>query len=59
MGTNENEWQGALSAIDLSAIEALKKLKQEHDQISERLKSMEAMRLSTLLCAANIQASQI
>ena len=44
MGTNENEWQGALSAIDLSAIEALKKLKQEHDQISERLKSMEAMK---------------
>ena len=44
MGTNENEWQGALSAIDLSAIEALKKLKQEHDQLSERLKSMEAMK---------------
>lgn len=44
MGTNENEWQGALSAIDLSAIESLKKLKQEHDQVSERLKSMEAMK---------------
>ncbi len=44
MGTNENEWQGALSAIDLSAIEALKKLKQEHDQLSERLRSMEAMK---------------
>ncbi|MCE7949491.1 MAG: FHA domain-containing protein [Xanthomonadales bacterium PRO7] len=44
MGTNENEWQGALSAIDLAAIEALKKLKQEHDQVSERLKSMETMK---------------
>jgi hypothetical protein len=44
MGTNENEWQGALSAIDLSAIESLKKLKQENDQLSERLKSMEAMK---------------
>lgn len=44
MGTNENEWQGALSAIDLSAIESLKKLKQEHDQVSDRLKSMEAMK---------------
>lgn len=44
MGTNENEWQGALSAIDLSAIDALKKLKQEHDQVTERLKSMEAMK---------------
>ena len=44
MGTNENEWQGALSAIDLSAIEALKKLKLENDQLSERLKSMEAMK---------------
>ena len=44
MGTNENEWQGALSAIDLSAIEALKKLKQERDQLAERLKSMEAVK---------------
>ncbi|MBU6199211.1 MAG: FHA domain-containing protein [Xanthomonadaceae bacterium] len=44
MGTNENEWQGALSAIDLSAIESLKKLKQENDQLGERLKSMEAMK---------------
>ena len=44
MGTNENEWQGALSAIDLSAIESLKKLKLENDQLSERLKSMEAMK---------------
>ncbi len=44
MGTNENEWQGALSAIDLSAIESLKKLKQENDQLGERLKAMEAMK---------------
>ncbi|MBS0556175.1 MAG: FHA domain-containing protein [Proteobacteria bacterium] len=44
MATNENEWQGALSAIDLSAIESLKTLKQEHDQLSERLKSMAAMK---------------
>lgn len=44
MSTNENEWQGALSAIDLSAIDSLKKLKQEHDQVTERLKSMEAMK---------------
>ena len=42
MGTSENnEWQAALSAIDLSAIDALKTLKAEQDVLDERLKTME------------------
>ena len=40
----ENQWQGALAAIDLSAIESLKTLKHEQDVLDERLKSMEAMK---------------
>jgi len=40
----DNQWQSALSAIDLSAIESLKTLKQEQDVLDERLKSMEAMK---------------
>ena len=45
MGSPEdNQWQGALSAIDLSAIESLKTLKQEQDVLDERLKSMENMK---------------
>ena len=44
MATEDNQWQGALSAIDLSAIESLKALKQEQDVLDERLKSMEAMK---------------
>jgi hypothetical protein len=40
----DNEWQSALSAIDLSAIEALKMLKQERDQLDGRLQSMDGMK---------------
>ncbi|MGH8041127.1 MAG: FHA domain-containing protein [Rudaea sp.] len=46
MGTTENEWQGALAAIDLSAIDSLKTLKQERDQLGERLTSMDSMKAS-------------
>jgi hypothetical protein len=37
----ENSWQAALAAIDLSSIDALKTLKQEHDQIDSRVRAME------------------
>lgn len=40
----DNQWQAALAAIDLSAIESLKTLKQEQDVLDERLKSMDAMK---------------
>lgn len=40
----ESQWQSALNAIDLSAIEKLKKLKHEQDVLDERLKSMDAMK---------------
>ena len=40
----DNQWQAALAAIDLSAIESLKALKQEQDVLDERLQSMEAMK---------------
>jgi hypothetical protein len=42
--SEDNQWQSALSAIDLSAIESLKTLKQEQDVLDERLKSMESMK---------------
>jgi hypothetical protein len=42
--SEEGQWQSELGAIDLSSIEALKKLKQERDVLDERLKSMEAMK---------------
>ena len=44
MATKENEWQDALAAIDLSAIESLKTLKQEQDQLNARLQSMEDLK---------------
>jgi hypothetical protein len=44
MANEDNQWQSALSAIDLSAIESLKTLKQEQDILDERLKAMEAMK---------------
>ena len=44
MTDNDNPWQKALGTIDLSAIESLKTLKLEQDQLSERLQSMEAMK---------------
>lgn len=40
----DNEWQSALNAIDLSAIESLKKLKLEQDVLDERLKAMENLK---------------
>ncbi len=40
----DNEWQSALNAIDLSAIESLKKLKLEQDVLDERLKAMEDLK---------------
>jgi hypothetical protein len=40
----DSQWQSALSAIDLSAIESLKTLKLEQDVLDERLKNMEAMK---------------
>ena len=46
MSTTENEWQGALAAIDLSSIDSLKTLKQERDQLGERLTSMDSMKAS-------------
>ena len=46
MADTKNNWQEALGAVDLSAIESLKKLKQEQDQLSERLKSMEELKSS-------------
>jgi hypothetical protein len=42
--SGENQWQAELSAIDLSAIDALKTLKAEQDVLDERLKAMEAMK---------------
>jgi FHA domain len=44
MAGKENEWQEALGAIDLSAIDSLKALKLKQDQLSERLQSMEVMK---------------
>jgi FHA domain-containing protein len=40
----DNQWQSALDAIDLSAIESLKKLKLEQDVLDERLKAMEDLK---------------
>jgi len=40
---DDNQWQTALSAINLSAIDALKTLKHERDQVDSRLQSMESM----------------
>jgi hypothetical protein len=44
MAGKDNEWQEALGAIDLSAIESLKTLKQKQDQLSERLKAMDELK---------------
>ncbi|HEX6831933.1 MAG TPA: hypothetical protein VF132_00255, partial [Rudaea sp.] len=44
MANQENPWQEALAAIDLSAIDALKTIKQEQDVLDERLQSMESMK---------------
>ncbi len=44
MADNENAWPEELAAIDLSSIDSLKTLKQEQDQLSERLQSMEELK---------------
>src|SRR6185503_19137356 len=44
MAEKDNTWQAALAAIDLSSIDALRKLKQEHDQLDGRVRSMEEMK---------------
>ena len=41
---DDNQWQTALSAINLSAIDALKTLKHERDQFDSRLQSMDSMK---------------
>ncbi|MDR3388546.1 MAG: FHA domain-containing protein [Rudaea sp.] len=46
MAGKDNEWQEALGAIDLSAIESLKTLKQKQDQLSERLQAMDELKAS-------------
>jgi hypothetical protein len=46
MAGKDNEWQEALGAIDLSAIDSLKTLKQEQDQLSERLQAMDELKAS-------------
>jgi hypothetical protein len=46
MANKENDWQQELGSIDLSAIDALKTLKQEQDQLSERLQTMDGLKAS-------------
>jgi hypothetical protein len=46
MADKDNEWQAALGAIDLSAIDSLKTLKQEQDQLNERLLAMDELKTS-------------
>ncbi len=46
MAGKDNEWQEALGAIDLSAIDSLKTLKLEQDQLSERLAAMDELKAS-------------
>lgn len=46
MAGKDNEWQEALGAIDLSAIDSLKTLKQETDQLGERLAAMDELKAS-------------
>jgi FHA domain-containing protein len=46
MAGKDNEWQEALSAIDLSAIDSLKTLKKKQDELSERLQAMDTLKAS-------------
>lgn len=46
MAGKDTEWQEALGAIDLSSIDSLKTLKQEQDQLSERLQAMDELKAS-------------
>ena len=44
MAGKENEWQEELGVIDLSAIDALKSVKQKQDQLDERLQTMDGLK---------------
>lgn len=44
MATQENPWQEALAAIDLSSIDSLKTLKHEQDVLDERLQAMDGLK---------------
>jgi FHA domain len=44
MATQENPWQEALAAVDLSAIDSLKTLKHEQDVLDERLQAMDGLK---------------
>lgn len=44
MANQENPWQEALAAIDLSAIDSLKTLKHEQDVLDERLQAMDGLK---------------
>jgi hypothetical protein len=44
MAGKENEWQEELGAIDLSAIDSLKAVKQKQDQLNERLQTMDGLK---------------
>lgn len=46
MAGKDNEWQGALAAIDQSSIDKLKALKQEQDKLAERLQAMDDLKAS-------------
>lgn len=46
MAGKENDWQGALAAIDQSSIDKLKALKQEQDKLGERLQAMDDLKAS-------------
>ena len=46
MAGKENEWQGALAAIDQSSIEKLKGLKADQDKLGERLQAMDDLKAS-------------
>ncbi len=44
MANQENPWQQALAAIDVSSIDSLKTLKQDQDVLDQRLSAMDAMK---------------
>ena len=46
MAGKDNEWQGALAAIDQSSIDKLKALKSDQDKLSERLQAMDDLKAS-------------
>ena len=46
MAGKDNEWQGALAAIDQSSIDKLKALKSDQDKLTERLQAMDDLKAS-------------